>query len=473
MVATMLILLAITGCTHLSGERLSDATPNSDSTAKGTKVTAIPFFLVRPHYTLARTVPTDAGASARYTLNVSYEPDPTQWYSIRLNPAWLSNPTFKLYFTTTGSLKTVNASTAEQITPTIKAIGSFVASLASTAATIAAFRTADPRDGIYAQLASLPECKIKWDFQMPASLLPPDVTAPPSVGSVLTQRLKSYSDLDTAHGKIHYATIGELACFKAVKKAAADIPAALIAKSKGDFDTELTKYRTGHPGDSFADTVSAAVIDLDLDKLAPATATVQANYASADATVKKLAGEQDGLLALAKADIKVQADSSTETLLTTIVEMPQVNWRARHIVFLEDEMDRMTVYAAQHPLLDPASRSSLDRYQASLADQKALTVGDEDLYKRSLALQNFLAKVPSKSVDHGSAPAASEYATIRAELDALATGMQTRLDTVVAAASPPKAAPLTALTDAPLKIITANDVASSQNETGFAKNHPD
>jgi hypothetical protein len=76
--------------------------------------------------------------------------------------------------------------------------------------------------------------------------------------------------------------------------------------------------------------------------------------------------------------------------------------------------------------------------------------------------------VPTKTLAHGLAPASQDYAVIRLELDELDKRILAKRDAVVAAADPPKPKKATALTDAPLIVITTQDVADSEGD-GWAE----
>jgi hypothetical protein len=456
----MACLAATTACTHLTGERLSDGV------APAVRPKAIPFPLMRPRYTLALVPPADDTSVARYTINVTYEPDPTQWYSLKLNPAFLSDPGFKLFFNTNGSLKTVNATTTEQITPTIKAVGSFAASIIGAAAT-GAFKTADPRDSIVLDIQNAGgPCTATWDYTIPAGLYPsandaahPNRTldAKSTVGEALTARMRGYGDKgeDTFETKIHYATPGELACFAAAQKVSKGLTDTALAKAQADYDA-LKKSYLQIPG---SDAVFLAKVDAAIEAIDPDLLDVQkAAVKTLPAAIRKPA---DALQVAAAAVIAAKSEQTGGAILKTVVEMPGPAWRARHVVFLEDELDRISLIEAHALRLSPADIAALQAYRRTLYAARALTVNAVELERRAAPLRAFLATAPTKPEAHGPAPAAKDYAVIRLELDELDKRIQTKRDAVVAAGDPPKPKKPSALTDAPLAIITLADIDTS------------
>ncbi len=91
----------------------------------------MPYSLVRAEYTVTRSPPPEGEKRPSYTLGVTYEPDPKQTYSVRLDPALFSDPAFVLKLSASGTVVGTNAQATEQITPTITALGTLIASIAS------------------------------------------------------------------------------------------------------------------------------------------------------------------------------------------------------------------------------------------------------------------------------------------------------------------------------------------------------
>src|SRR5687768_3300417 len=117
--------IAVAGCSTYSGQKLGPGV-----TAEG-----IPYNMVKPEYALTRT-PAAAGAKEpTYSLTVSYVPDLSQTYSLRISPGVLTNPDFTMKFGSGGTLQSTTATFTEQVSPTITAIGSFATNVVGVLAT--------------------------------------------------------------------------------------------------------------------------------------------------------------------------------------------------------------------------------------------------------------------------------------------------------------------------------------------------
>ena len=126
----------LSGCgASFVGTKLSPSGVLSNAQGRG----GIPFMLSRPSYKVAVTPDPTDNTKAQFALSVQYIPDPTQMYSVRFDPSMFAESSFKFTFNESmpGVLSGVGASVKEQVTPTIKSIGTFSASIVGLVTTAA------------------------------------------------------------------------------------------------------------------------------------------------------------------------------------------------------------------------------------------------------------------------------------------------------------------------------------------------
>lgn len=148
--ATLVSLLIVISCSSFEGEKLSEdgaiSETNEFSAGVGTVSTGIPFTMTAPEYVLASGPDANDATKTAYSLSVNYVPDPSQTYSLRVNPAIFSDTNFNMTLGSEGELSTISNQSTEKITSTFTAIGS----LALAATTLGQSGGATPQafDGV-------------------------------------------------------------------------------------------------------------------------------------------------------------------------------------------------------------------------------------------------------------------------------------------------------------------------------------
>ena len=126
------LLPVLVGCgTTLTGNKR----PGSSSEGIE-KIPGIPITLTKPIFTITEA-PLKTGG-AEYEVSINWVADNDQRYTINIDPALLTETDFGLTIGSHGHLTTTNSASREQITPTIKTIGQFVATAVGVATKLGA-----------------------------------------------------------------------------------------------------------------------------------------------------------------------------------------------------------------------------------------------------------------------------------------------------------------------------------------------
>src|SRR4051794_8201581 len=111
----IIVVIYLAACsTVFTGSRMAP-----DGALENNSDAGIPFTLPKPEFRVERDVST---TPARYTVGVTYVPDPAHRYTLRLSPALLANVTFGLDLGEQGEISNLTGKTSEQVTPTVKAL---------------------------------------------------------------------------------------------------------------------------------------------------------------------------------------------------------------------------------------------------------------------------------------------------------------------------------------------------------------
>jgi hypothetical protein len=429
--AMVALVLLLGACSTYRGEKLG--IHNGNTVAP----TGIPYTLVRPEYTLSRTPPVNGEKRPTYTLSVTYEADPEHYYTLKIAPGIFADPDFTMKLGTNGTLQSTKATFTEQITPTITALGSFAANLIGALAT-GALDKASVRQAIIAELTGNACASFSDVPRLPAT--PPMQT--PSVASAMRDRINGFKDDDEFAALFHYVTEKERSCLETARS---NLGTTIATSHKADieqWETARRQYLSAHPTDTlFVDRLTRAVATDDSSAFDTLKSEIKAdsNEARAD--------ERNSLFELAVPAAKGQAGTEAQDKLDFFISMDTQTWRGRHVLFLEREIDRATLFALRRPQLSQKEKQDVAKYSQELRRQHAATIGVTGLYDRSVELAAFIAKIPDKFVQGGRAPAAAEYATARAELDEVLKQIEaqrSRVLTDAKPAPPPPAPPLKA-----------------------------
>ena len=454
-------LLLLSGCSTYEGMRLG-LKKDDDGRDLPVRPTGIPYLLVRPEFTLRSKTVAGGENNATYTLAVTYEADPGQMYSIRVDPGPFADGGFEIKLAPNGNIATTSATIADQIGPTITSLGSFAKDVTSTALR-GVFDRSNIRQLLIMKMSIPGECKVTSD--VPIAPVPgPDGSLPPSersVGGELASRLLLLRSDGEIAEKFHYRTSAEQLCLQAT------LQSAMVSRDekKGDgtkkWETARYAYEQSDPADSeFLEKVVKTVKDQDLAALLEMGGVVKEEYRKEPGNEKPL--RQSTLLTAAEALLRGSADSDLAVILGPIITMSDEVWMARQLLFLEREITRVELARLRQPAMTTAGGEKIDQYLGTLHGARARTLGVVELYERSVVLKDFLENVRLRSAKGRGAPAAAEYVAVRLELDEVLARIEARRTKMLADGKPVVVLTPAAESSAPIKRVEQVDIEASK-----------
>ena len=447
----ILAVLMATSCSTYSGQKLGTTPPpeNKPIVAEG-----VPYNLVRPEYTLSRTPPAAGSQDPTYALTVAYVPDPSQRYSLKIDPGVLKAPDFTMKFGSGGVLSGTTATVTEQVTPFITAIGSFAASVIAAGTTFGVFDKISFRE----EFTTLLENKCPDASDVIRFGMKPNAT----VSQELAQRVKDFKDDDAFLAQFHYLTGKERECLSTLLANLKKNNEDKAKKALKDLADMKAAFLKAFPDETaFVDRVALAVKTDDRDELDALAKEVEATATNGQLSDKGKG--QRKLLVLAELARQATADTQLQTALQAFVDTDAATWRARHVLFLERQIEQIGLLVLQQSL----NSTDAEKPLARLRSERALTMDTVELQKRADALATFIQAIKDKSVEGGTAPATAEYAVARAELDAVNAAIDARRARILADAAPPPPAPVTAFAGVPVKRVMKEDIEASQKPGWF------
>lgn len=443
------VLALLCGCSTYSGEKLGL------KEAKQVEPHGIPYTLVRAEYSLTRTPPTEGQKQPSYVIGVSYEPDPGQKYTLKINPGIFADPNFLMKLGAGGTLQGTTMTFTEQVTPAITALGSFAKDMVGALATGAL-----DKDSVRKQIKTnleVPECKVVSD--VPRLSVPVPITAAPdpvpTVEEAIAARLEAFKDDEEFASLFHYVTERERMCLVAAKK---KLDIFVTSTYKVDIDAwekARDAYEAVNPTETvFIGRLNHAVKSTDTKAMDAINAEI---ITENDVALKS---KRSALFVLASPAAEGLSGTEAQEKLDFFINMDSPTWRGRNLLYLERELDRVALLVLRRP--EVVGRSEVTEYFQLLRRQRAETIGVSRLYERSLVLSDFIEQMQYKSVPGGKAPATAEYATARAELDAVLAQIDAQRTRVLSDAKPAPPPPAPALKAVTLRKGTQQEIKDSK-----------
>jgi hypothetical protein len=457
-----LALVLMFGCSTYKGQKYATIVDNKPQYVAPT---GIPFALTRPEYTLARTPPAEGQKLPTYTLGVTYEPDPSHKYTLKINPGIFADPNFTVKLAAGGTLQATTVTFTEQITPTITTLGQFTASIIGALAVAAVLDKTSLRQEINSGITS---AKCNSESDVPALCVDnigPSCPLPEEVGSAIKKRIDAFKSDDEFVELFHYVTEKEHLCLEAAAKELKQklsITKEDVDKKKNKWIEKREAYLKDKKDDSKAwdivNRLTLAVINDDRKAFEELKSEIKNEVADEEKKHKRgPASEKNELIVNAQEAAESQTQYEAQPKLDFFVKMDIPTWFGRHLLYLEREIEKTETFALRHPKLTDPQKAQIKKFISTLRRQRAAAIGALDLHDRSVVLSEFIEKIRDKPVFGGTAPATSEYATARAELDTVLLQIEARRTRVLASAKPPPPpqAP-------PLKITNVKRVSSDE-----------
>lgn len=457
--AAAMALSVLGGCASYDGQKLGIHT----STGKSTAPRGIPYSLSRPVYMLTRSVPADDNPP-EYTLAVSYEADPRHTYSLRLDTAPFTDPDFLVQLGDDGILTGTKSTTSETLTPAITAIGSFVSNVLGGKALM----VADKGGGLATTIDDLVQESNEIECTRPADqpganyMRTVEGAAPTTIKQQINRQIASYVTEKEFLARWHYLTNGELLCLKKVRDTIAKDATSKAAETDEEWMEARAAHLKDYPADKpFVDALSAAAETSDAEAMP--RLKEQASEAATTTDAQRLKRQQT--YSTVERQIRARRVDNAAKQLDEVIGMNAANWRARHVLYLEDQLAKLELYLLRHPLKlrDKSVVAAAASWQSALRSERASTLGVMSQYARLTALARFLETIPVKTGHGGKAPATTEYATARAEFDSLNAAIDARRTKVLADAAPKPAPAIKPVNNTRIEVVSTAQIVASKS----------
>jgi hypothetical protein len=406
--AIALCLGMLGGCTTYVGHKL----PASGQLPEG-KPSGVPFVMTKPEFSVDIAADVNDPTKPVYTLKSADVPDPTQRYSIALDPALLVDGTFDLTFGEQGNIAGATAATTSRVVATLESLVSFAINQAASG-------VAKDMGTVLAQYQFLlrasqePACtrtrngvpiKTEIDLAIKALVAEARLEVKESDAAAATAKASSL-----AASRFHYRDAEQKLCLVAFAPTAAKGMDKSVNLAKTAYEADLSKSRAAATGLSgkWVESLEVAVKALDvgaIDELGKAKLPAEVKAASGSA--KKL--------------VNARLDEKKLALMADLFAyMSPETWRARHLHYLEVQLKQLRL----DRLLTAngtTNAKKLDGDIERLELQWAATLGEPKLMARIQELDTFLARVRIVPAS-GANPAryaAADHVQLREERDKL------------------------------------------------------
>jgi hypothetical protein len=456
----VLCTLAAAACSSsFEGKKLSEdgGTSSTFSTALSKEYTGLPFTLTAPQYTLKIKPDPSNPARSLFALEAVFVPDPKQSYSLRVNPSVLANSEFSLSYGEHGNISNTSNKSTEQITPTLKALGSFVVNIAGVAGL-----------GIF-DSATMPQViQSAIDNSGNAACAPRKTVLAKRLNRYIAGKPAAPSGIDLTKlflSEFHYLDLKERKCLTVIRDEFQELDRAIFRradekwlKHRGELLKSTESEQDQHEQNKkFVAALDEAKKDIsrnqaegfvaDLraldgmlmsktdDKIATAKARYKDKFGveKPDVVSEELRKKWVSLVNLHYKNLTIpNKEATVSAVLNNIVSMPLPQWRARHVQYL----DRMIADNTLKYLTTKPPSVVIANKIKELNRQVAVTIGAIEAYEKRLALIAKLKPVPDLAPPTARLSQYQDYERVRLEADRLAGIIATRKSNILAAVKP-------------------------------------
>ncbi len=132
--ATLASALILASCSTFDTEWMRSDAPNLNLEPKVVALEGIPLTMTRPEFLITLIGEGEDKSKPKYSLKVKYVPNPSERYTLKVDPSALADLKFVAQLGDNGELISTTGTVTDRVAPTIKAIGTFVSNAVSFAA---------------------------------------------------------------------------------------------------------------------------------------------------------------------------------------------------------------------------------------------------------------------------------------------------------------------------------------------------
>jgi len=436
----------LSACSHYQGNKLDKSGTYSD------KVRGLPFQMTKPVFSVNITPNAADPTKADYTLSYDHVADANHRYTIALDPAFLTDGNFEFNFGQHGNLSDGNAALTSRTVAVMEAVAAtalqFKGSILDAASVFKAYRNkVSGNDGASCVMI----------------IAPAKTTVRDSIAARLDQ-LKARGDREAGNGKgaktafseFHYLSAAEKSCL-------IDVHKGLKALGDKSLDKAAAEYKKARKdvADPRKMEIALLVSEVDGDGM-------QALYE----TIAKEAEGNDKLTALAALAsaaltyIDEQNQQELHRVAFALAYMRDRVWRARHVVYLERELEDKKIELMTSPA--DRKRDTLRAEIAKLESERRATLEVGDLYARMEKIDGFLSKINATGgYGNSNRSPADEHVKLAAEYDRLSGQIDKQRAELLAENNEPvlKKDKIAAKFDVPVPLVDRGFVERFNNKT--------
>lgn len=426
------IVVLVSGCSTYQGHKIS-----SDGKLPDEK-TGIPFQMTKPEYALNITPSAGDATVPNYTVVATHVPDSENRYSLALDPALFADSTFLMKFGAYGNLSQNTGGTTSRVVATLAAASGFavdvIGKLRDEKTAYQEWKTTIGKDVSQA-------CKQKEAADENVS--PP---APASEVKLVIlediekiEKLGNAKDDDAKRAQVlrfyHPRTIIQRDCLRSIHMTLLGKAAAVDKSAKGVYQNAIDPISESEEGKK----IVAMVEKEDIDGLSAWRKSLD--------PAKEDNAKLIGVIQSAETFLKSSQANQTLLLSRMFAEMSPSVWKARHLIYLEKEIEAAKaelLMMPEGPRRDARSLAQSNKVNKLSTRMRAL-FDMQNQFDRLDNLNDFLSRVRTTLDDRNKPPRfnSAEYSNFRNERDLIESQIsKARLEIIAGNEfSAPKSAP--------------------------------
>jgi len=392
----LLLLMTLAGCTTYVGHKL----PASGELPAG--ATGLPYTMTRPEYIVDITPDAEDPSKPVFTLKQTNVPDPSQRYTLALDPTLLANGKIDLTFGDGGNITDSTSTVTSQVVATIKAVASFAVDQIGIKA------LKDDQSPLPAYQQTVQDTCAKEGV---------GIAIAADMGAIhqAAELAKPQSGNDAVLEKYFPKTAAQRDCLTAVRLSINAAGAKKIQPRQAAYTAARDKVPALPSG--------LQPLKTSMDDWVRASDA--ASLKSALAYAQKLSPAQPELTAALLAGIGVvneKIDADKQRNVAKLMDMSSSVWTSRYVKHLDQqiEADSLQLHLATLAKASPKTIADIRTTIAQREEQRADALGGLPLLARIRMLDKFLSEIRETVGSDGQLRiAADEHVKLREERDRL------------------------------------------------------